>query len=233
MRVTEVAVMQKEAIVSWSGGKDSAMALYELQNNRQYNEFLVSGLLTTITKGYDRISGHGLRREVLDHQVECIGLGLHKAYISQQSSMGEYESVMEDAYVQLKGAGANAIAFGDVFLKGPKKVHTDALRRAQIGGLFPLWRRSTQQHAAKVFEAGLESIVICVDHTILDESFIGRPFDQEFVDHLPAMVDPCGENGEFHTFVVGGPMFRRQVQYALGEVVLRGSHFYCDVLYAA
>jgi uncharacterized protein (TIGR00290 family) len=191
---------------------------------------VTTGLLTTMTSGYDRVSGHGLRRDVLERQAGAIGLDLHTAYISTESTMGEYESVMEDTYAGLKARGTDSVAFGDVFLKGPKKVHSAALQNARLNGIFPLWRRSTRSHMSDLLEAGIESVVICVDAGVLDESFLARPFDRRFVDALPEGVDPCGENGEFHTFVVGGPMFRSPVQYALGEVVLRGGQYFCDVV---
>ncbi len=222
--------MARQAVISWSGGKDSAMALHKLQTHADYREFSASWLLTTMTSHYDRISGHGLRRAVLERQAESIGLHVEKVYIARQSDMHEYETVMEAAYRRYKRTGAEAVVFGDVFLKGPKKIHSAALLRADINGLFPLWHRSTKDHADEIIDVGIKAVVICVDGAALDRSFVGRKFDRSFIAALPAAADPCGENGEFHTFVYGGPMFGVEVPYRLGEVVARGSHFYCDVM---
>lgn len=222
--------MRQRVVFSWSGGKDSALALHEINTNQRYSRYIVTKLLTTVTEGYDRISGHGVRNVLLARQAASIGVNVQEAYIHQKSTMDEYESVMEEAYLNCRSAGSTTIAFGDIFLKKLQKRRLESLDKIQMAGLFPLWQRGSRQIAKDTIALGFKAYVVCVDARLLDKSFVGRCVDEDFLRQLPVGIDPCGENGEFHTFVWDGPLFREQVRCKLGDIVLRGSNFYCDVL---
>lgn len=222
--------MQKNVLLSWSGGKDSVMSLYEISTNPRYREYRVSDLVTTLTEGYDRISGHGVRRDVLERQAASLGLDVREAYISKKATMDEYESVMEEVYVEHKESGTNIVAFGDIFLKKVKNRRVDSLEKIGMKYFSPLWQREPRDLMKTFMKLGFKAFTVCVDSEVLDESFVGRAIDEDFLNQLPAEVDPCGENGEFHTFVVDGPMFEEPVSCKLGEVVLRESFYFCDLV---
>lgn len=219
--------MDKGVLLYWSGGKDSAMALYELATSEKYGAYRVTDLLTTLTHGYDRISGHGVRSALLERQTECLGLRLHKTYISKQATMREYEFVIEEALRDHKSRGTGVAATGDIFVE---KRRMAIFKKVGIKGCFPLMRANSYEHVMQFITLGFKAYVVCVDSAALPESFVGRVVDREFVDQLPVGVDPCGENGEFHTFVFDGPLFREPVRCRLGEVVFRESLYFCDVL---
>jgi len=216
-------------LIYWSGGKDSAMALYEVNTNKRYCGCRITSLLTTLTEGYDRISGHGVRRSLLEHQASCLGLSLHKTYIPQRATMDQYESVIEEALLVHKGTGTNIAVTGDIFVE---KRRMAIFKKTGMRGCFPLMLNNTRDHVMRFVELGFKAYVVCVDSAILDDSFVGRIIDEPFLNELPTGVDPCGEHGEFHTFVFDGPIFKEPVKCKLGGVVLRESFYFCDVTLA-
>ena len=214
-------------LVSWSGGKDSCFALYETQRAPEYR---VAALLTTLTRDFDRVSMHGVRRELLEEQAASLGLPLHKVFISKDASNDEYEMKMGEALAEYRGQGIDSIVFGDLFLADIRAYRENFLARQAMHGLFPVWKRDTLNFIREFIELGFKTIVTCVDSKVLDESFVGKTIDEAFLSSLPEGVDPCGENGEFHTFVFDGPIFARAVEFSLGEIVLRESFWFCDLV---
>jgi len=219
--------MAEKVLLSWSGGKDSALTLYEIQKNRDWQ---IAGLLTTVTEGYDRISMHGVRRILLERQAQSIGLPLQKLFISNNATNEEYETKMREALMELKGYGLSSVAFGDIFLQDVRKYREDNLARLGMKGIFPLWEIDTSELAKIFIRLGFKAVVTCVDSKVLDQSFASRIIDEQFLAELPSRVDPCGENGEFHSFVFDGPIFEEPISFTIGEVVLRDSFCYCDLL---
>lgn len=213
----------EKILLAWSGGKDSAMALYTLKKAGAYE---VAALLTTMTEGYDRISMHGVRRTLLEAQADSLGIPLEKIYISQRSSNEEYEARMKEKLMEYQGRGISAVAFGDIFLEDLKKYREENLAKIGMRGLFPIWKRPTAELANAFIDLGFEAIITCVDSKSLDGSFAGRRFDKKFLSDLPSAVDPCGENGEFHSFVCGGPLFRQKIPFDIGEIALREERFF-------
>ena len=220
--------MNEKVILSWSGGKDSAMALYELQKTNSYD---ISALLTTVTKDYDRISMHGVRRLLLERQAEALGVPLLKVYITKDASNDEYEKEMREKLVDRRSNGNLSVAFGDIFLEDLKKYREENLSRIGMKGIFPIWKRDTTELANTFTNLGFKAVVTCVDSKVLDKEFVGRVYDKQFLADLPPGADPCGENGEFHSFVYDGPIFRDKIAFTTGEVVLRDKRFYfCDLI---
>jgi uncharacterized protein (TIGR00290 family) len=218
----------EKILFTWSGGKDSALALYELQKSRQFE---IAALITTVTTDYDRISMHGVRNVLLKQQVESLGLPLETIQISKESSNQEYEAKISDIFKLYREKGVFSVAFGDIFLADLRKYREDNLAKVGLKGLFPLWKRDTEDLALKFIELGFKAVISCVDSEFLDRSFAGRAFDKKFLSDLPENVDPCGENGEFHSFVFDGPIFRDKILYEEGNIVLRNNRFYyCDLL---
>jgi uncharacterized protein (TIGR00290 family) len=223
--------MKDRAILAWSGGKDSALALYEL--TRQDSIEIVA-LLTTVTEGYDRISMHGVRRELLAEQAQALGYPLDEVSIPQQCTNEMYEQRMGQALEKYRQSGIAQAAFGDLFLQDVRVYREERLSRIGMRGIFPLWGRDTSETARQFVQLGFRAVVVCVDTQALDRGFAGREYDQDFLKDLPGQVDPCGENGEFHTFVYAGPLFRTPVQVERGEKILRENRFYyCDLLAAS
>ena len=213
-------------LMSWSGGKDSCFALYEIQRAESYR---VAALLTTVTKDYDRISMHGVRRVLLEKQAMSLGLPLHQVLISKDATNEEYEAEMVEAFSAYRGKGIDSIVFGDLFLEDIRTYREQFLARHKMHGLFPVWKRDTSSFIKDFIELGFKAVVTCVDSKILDQSFTGRLIDEAFLSSLPADVDPCGENGEFHSFVFDGPIFSRAVKFAIGDTVLREGFWFCDL----
>jgi uncharacterized protein (TIGR00290 family) len=217
-------------ILSWSGGKDSALALAALQDDPA---FRVVGLLTTITTGYDRISVHGVRRTLLAAQEHAIGLPVHEIVIEPQSSNAAYDAAVERALgdVRRRYPDVRRIAYGDLFLEDVRRYREERLAPLGFEGYFPLWGRPTPALAREFIDRGFQARLVCVDTTQLEAGFAGRTFDAALLEELPPSVDPCGERGEFHTFVSAGPGFARPIEYDVGEVVLRDGRFaYCDLV---
>jgi len=220
--------MAEKIIFTWSGGKDSAMALYELQRTHSYE---VSALLTTITEDYERISMHGVRRILLERQADSLGLSLEKVFISKNTSNEEYESKMQEALIKYRATGVSSVVFGDIFLEDLRKYREDNLSKVDMKGIFPIWKRDTTELAHTFIDLGFKAVVTCVDSNVLDKKFVGRVFDEQFLSELPSTVDPCGENGEFHSFVYDGPIFRERIAFTMGDIVLRDNRFYfCDLI---
>lgn len=218
----------KKIVYSWSSGKDSAMALHELMKSADCE---IASLLTVVTKDYGRISMHGVREELLDLQAVSIGLPLEKIFITKRSGNEEYESLMREALMRHKKDGVKAVAFGDIFLEDLRKYREDRLREVGLEAVFPIWKRDTRELAGSFIEAGFKAIITCVDTKVLDKKFSGRLFDRQFLSELPANVDPCGENGEFHSFVYDGPIFKDPIPCITGEKVVRDERFYyTDIL---
>jgi uncharacterized protein (TIGR00290 family) len=220
--------MTEKVLFIWSGGKDSAIALYELQNARGYE---ISALLTTVTKDYDRISMHGVRRTLLEQQADSLDYRLEKVFISESASNEEYEAKMQEVLEKYLKTGVSTVAFGDIFLEDLRKYREDNLSKIGMKAIFPIWKRNTTELARAFIGLGFEAVITCVDSQVLDKKFVGRRFDERFLSELPLGIDPCGENGEYHSFVYNGPNFRKRLLYDLGEVVFRNNRFYfCDLV---
>lgn len=215
--------------LSWSGGKDSALALYEL---RERSGPAPGALITTLTADYGRISMHGVRRELLVRQAEAVGLPLVEVEIPAGCSNEVYEQRLGQALAEAPLADAETIAFGDLFLADIRAYREERLRRVGKQATFPLWGRDTGALAREFITAGFEAILVCIDPGRLHPSFAGRPFDAQLLADLPPGVDPCGENGEFHTFVHAGPVFSHPIACQTGETVMRDGFVFCDVVAA-
>lgn len=211
----------------WSGGKDSAMALHTLL---QQEDVRVAGLLTTVTEGFERVSMHGVRRELLHRQARSIGLPLQEVRIPPQCVNPVYEARMEGAMRSAVQQGIRRVSFGDIFLEDLRAYREKNLARVGMEAIFPIWKRDTRELARHFVGLGFRARAVCVDPRILDRSFAGRELDESFFRDLPAGADPCGENGEFHTFVYDGPIFQKPVKCRPGEVVERDSFVFCDLL---
>jgi uncharacterized protein (TIGR00290 family) len=214
-------------VFSWSGGKDSAMALHSLLHNP---EFQVIALLTTVTEGFDRISMHGVRRELLHRQAESIGLPVEEVLIPPQCVNATYESRMAEAVLRFRDGGVKHFGFGDIFLRDLRKYREEKLMREGMTALFPLWEIDTRELASRFVQRGFRATTVCVDPSKLDKSFAGRELNFAFFRELPAAVDPCGENGEFHTFVHDGPIFKTSIRVRTGQIVERDNFVFCDLL---
>lgn len=212
---------------SWSGGKDSCLALAELLADATQS---VAALLTTVTEGYDRVSMHGVRRALLHQQVDALGLPLHVVSIPQSASNSVYEARMEAAFERFRTHGVTTIAFGDLFLEDIRRYREQWLARTGMTPIFPLWHRDTGELARRFIDQGFKAVLTCVDTRVLDRSFAGRDFDHTLLADLPPTADPCGENGEFHTFVFGGPIFHRDVPLKRGDVVQRDAWCFRDLV---
>lgn len=219
---------KEKIIVSWSAGKDSALALHELMRIRLYE---IVSLITTVTEDYERISMHGVRRILLERQADSLGLPLEQVYIAKNCSNDEFESKMRKVLLKYHDKGVSAVAFGDIFLEDLRKYREEKLSLIGLKGIFPLWEKNTRELAGKILSLGFDAVVTCVDSQFLDKTFVGRKFDEQFLSALPATVDPCGENGEFHSFVYNGPIFRYCIEHHIGEIVLRDNRFFfCDLM---
>ncbi len=218
---------REKAVVSWSSGKDSALALHEVQRS---GDVEVVGILTTITEEFGRVSMHGVRETLLDRQVEALGLRGWKVPIPSPCPNEVYESEMARALAEVRELGVRTVVFGDLFLEEIRRYRETQLTRVGMRGLFPLWGRDTPALAREMLEAGIRARVTCIDPKKLDRSFAGRSFDAAFLADLPEGVDPCGENGEFHTFAWSGPMFSGSIAIEVGEVVERDGFVFADLL---
>jgi uncharacterized protein (TIGR00290 family) len=224
----ENAQTSRPVVSCWSGGKDSCFALYEILKTRR-----VEALLTTLTRDYDRISMHGVRRVLLQRQAERLGLPLSEVFISKGASNDEYEARMGEAFQAIREGGTDEIVFGDLFLEDIRAYRDQLLGRFGMKALYPVWGRDTAALIREFLALGFKTAVVCVDPKKLDRSFAGRVIDEQFLADLPAQVDPCGENGEFHTFVFDGPIFRKPVDFTFGEIVERDSFWFADLIPAA
>jgi len=217
----------KKVLVSWSSGKDSALALYEIQKSQRYE---IVSLLTTITEGYDRVSLHGVPRTLVEQQAESLGLPLHKVFIPRDCSNEEYQSIMNDTLLKFKEKGISLVVFGDIFLEWVKEYRENNLSKLGMKPLLPVWGRDTDELTQSFIASGFKAVITCVDTRVLDKKFLGRIIDKDFLAQLPPKVDKGGENGEFHSFVFDGPIFKKSIAYKLGKQVSKNSYHFCDLL---
>lgn len=218
----------ENVLVSWSGGKDSTLALHEILKNPGYQ---IAALFTTVTEDYDRISMHGVRRILLERQVASLGFPLEKVFIPKNASNTEYEANMGQMLTKYKEKGITSVVFGDIFLEDLRQYREEKLATLEMNGIFPLWKRDTQELAHSLIALGFKAITTCVDIHTLGQQFVGRVIDEQFLSELPPTVDACGENGEYHSFVYDGPMFKEKIACTPGSIELRDDRFcYCDLL---
>jgi uncharacterized protein (TIGR00290 family) len=219
---------KEPVVMSWSGGKDSAMAAHQLLASQKYE---IAALLTTVTEGFDRISMHGVRRELLERQAAAMAMPLHTMMIPQNCPNEVYEARLREALAGFRARGIAKVAFGDLFLEEVKRYRDERLPQAGMTGLYPIWRRDTAELVRTFIGLGFKAILSCVDTQAIDASFAGREIDAALLRDLPAQADPCGENGEYHSFVYAGPLFKQPIACKSGERTLREGRFnYCDIL---
>ena len=218
--------MKQPIAMCFSGGKDSVMALHQI---RERGEHQVATLLTTVTDAYDRVSMHGVRRSLLREQADALGVPLTEVVLPPTPSNAVYEQGMGEAFARLKADGIGCVAFGDIFLQDLKDYRERQLAAHGLEGLFPLWGRPTAALARSFIQEGFRAVTVCVEKAMLDASFAGRPFDDAFLADLPAEADPCGEYGEFHTFVFDGPGFSRPIAVSCGVTVERDGFVFRDL----
>jgi uncharacterized protein (TIGR00290 family) len=218
--------MRAPILLSWSGGKDSSLSLHAL---RSLPDFEPVGLLTTVTAEYDRVSIHGVRRELLKRQADSIGLPLHEVPIPKDCSNQVYEDRLSAVLRKIRAEGIDHVAFGDLFLEDIRAYRERQMAALGLTPVFPVWGLDTAALARDFLRLGFRAHLVCVDSEALDPAFAGRPFDDDLLRDLPAGVDPCGENGEFHTFVHAGPVFREPLKIRLGQVEERGRFWFRDV----
>jgi uncharacterized protein (TIGR00290 family) len=215
-----------KSALSWSGGKDSALTLWTLSSDLGLEP---DALITTVTEHYDRVSMHGVRRSLLRRQADAVGIPLVEITIPPNCISELYEERMTEAFSRPPLQEVDEVAFGDLFLEDVRAYRESRLKAAGKSAAFPLWHRDTTQLARGFVDAGFDALLVCVDPSKLDPCFAGRPFDHRLLDELPASVDPCGENGEFHTFVSAGPIFRVPIPCQVGTVVMRGGFVFADI----
>jgi uncharacterized protein (TIGR00290 family) len=220
-------VTRSRAIVSWSTGKDSALALYDVLKTKKFE---ILSLLTTVSDAFHRVSMHGVREELLNLQSESLGLQVEKVLIPYPCPNDVYERKMRDALLKFKSKGLTNVVFGDLFLEDIRKYREEKLTGVGITPIFPLWKQDTSRLAKRMLEVGFRAVITCVDPKKLDTKFAGRQFDESFLEELPFGVDPCGENGEFHTFVYDGPIFEKPIDITMGDRVMRDGFQFVDVL---
>lgn len=209
--------MKKPIILAWSGGKDSSFALHQLQQDPTVE---VKYLLTTLNAEFKRISMHGVQETLLDAQSESIGIPLLKVWI-HEASYEAYETQMEKALLAAKAEGIDTVAFGDIFLEDLRKYREDNLAKVDMKALFPLWKRDTNQLSKEFISAKFRTILCCTNDAYMGEETVGSEFTDSFLADLPSNCDPCGENGEFHTFCFDGPIFSFPIAFTLGEKVYK------------
>ncbi|MCM5664420.1 Dph6-related ATP pyrophosphatase [Galbibacter mesophilus] len=210
--------MPNKTYFNWSTGKDSALALYKILQQSAFN---IDLLVTTVNSDLNRVSMHGLRNDLLYKQAESIGIPLKTIELSGDVSMKTYDKVMKNAMNELKQKGFTHTVFGDIFLEDLKTYRESKLHEVGVEPIFPLWKLDTKELLKEFLALGFKAITVSVNAKLLDETFVGRVLDHQFLEDLPENVDPCGENGEFHTFVFDGPIFKNPVNYEIGEKVLK------------
>jgi uncharacterized protein (TIGR00290 family) len=220
--------MAKGVLMAWSGGKDSALALGKV---RAMDGYEVKALLTTVTADFDRISMHGVRRALLHAQASSLGLPLEEVWIPKDASNEVYEAQMKAVLLKHRDdEGVVDVVFGDLFLQDIRRYREERLGQVGMRGLFPLWGLDTGKLSLELIERGFRAVVCCTDPSRLGKEFCGKEFDRSFLESLPPGVDPCGENGEFHTFTYAGPIFKNEVAITKGEVVFRDGFYFADLL---
>lgn len=219
--------MTQRVLLSWSSGKDSAWTLHVLQ---QQPDVEIVGLLTTLNETADRVAMHAVRHDILRAQAESIGLPLWPVMLPYPCPNTEYEQRMAAAMQRAEDEGVTHVAFGDLFLEDVRDYRISNFENSMLEPIFPIWKEPTATLARQMVDVGFEAYVTCVDPKQLDGAFVGRKFDHQLLDDLPEGVDACGENGEFHTCVLDGPMYRLPVKAALGETVERDGFFFADLI---
>ncbi|AGA79970.1 diphthine--ammonia ligase [Echinicola vietnamensis] len=207
-----------KSVFNWSGGKDSALALHHVLKD---DSITVDSLLTTINGHHQRISMHGVRRELLHAQAKSIGIPLDELLLPEMPSMDTYNLLMGEKMDAFKRAGITESIFGDIFLEDLKQYREEKLAQKGLKARFPLWKRDTSELIREFLDLGFKTVVVCIKDTVVPEEFLGRVIDLDFIKDLPSAIDPCGENGEFHTFVFDGPIFTSAIPFTFGEKVLR------------
>jgi len=203
---------------NWSSGKDSALALYYLLQDKAYH---VEQLITTVSSTYNRVSMHGLRTELLLAQTKALNIKASLIELPDMPSMETYESIMLESVSKLKQNGFTQSAFGDIFLEDLRTYRENNLAKHNIKTVFPIWKKDTKTLLTEFLNLGFKTIVVCAQSKYFDQDFVGTIIDEHFIDHLPEGVDPCGENGEFHTFCFDGPIFKNPISFSIGEKVYR------------
>lgn len=216
-----------KAFLSWSSGKDAAFALHEVRSSASAR---IVGVLTALNETSDRVQTHGVRHGLLDRQVEALGLPAVKVMLPSPCPNAVYEARMEEAFDRLKAEGVRHVVYGDLFLEDIRAYRKKQVEAAGMQALFPLWGRDTRDLARAMVASGLKACVACVDTKRLDRSFAGRSFDENFLRDLPAGIDPCGENGEFHTVVTASPIFAAPIATSIGEIVEKDGFAFADVI---
>jgi uncharacterized protein (TIGR00290 family) len=204
--------------MNWSGGKDSGLALYKVLKEKKYH---VNCLLTSVSEGFNRVSMHGVRTALLEKQAEMLKLPLVKISLPEEASILVYNNKMESTLIKLKDRGICVSIFGDIFLEDLRQYREEQSAKLKIRSIFPLWKRSTSGLMREFISLGFKAVVVCVNDAFLDKSFLGRELDEAFLNDLPAGVDPCGENGEYHSFVYDGPIFKEKIGFSKREIVYR------------
>ncbi len=220
---------------NWSSGKDSALALYYLLQDKNYS---IDCLLTSVNSHYNRVSMHGLRKELLQQQIEAVGIPGITIELPAQPTNAEYETIMKGKVENLLAEGYEYAAFGDIFLEDLKTYRENQLKPFSIKTVFPIWKKDTKELMNQFIDLGFKAITVCIDGSKLDKSFVGRIIDHDFINDLPKDVDICGENGEFHTFCFDGPYFKQPVQFTKGETIMReydtngfkSQYWFCDLI---
>ena len=219
--------MKRKALMSWSSGKDSAWALHKLQKNPEID---LVGLFCTVNKEFDRVAMHGVRVELLQKQAKSIGLPLVIIEIPYPCSNVEYEKIMGQFVDRAKIDNIEYFAFGDLFLEDIRNYREEKLKGSGIKPIFPIWGIPTDKLSREMISSGLRSVITCINPKQIPKEFVGREFDESFLDSLPEAIDPCGENGEFHSFAFDGPMFKEQIEIFVGDIVHRDDFVFADVL---
>ena len=212
--------MIPKAIFCWSGGKDSALALYHILQKSNYE---VVALLTTLNEQYNRISMHGVQEALLEKQIQAIGLPLIKMYV-REGNNAEYEKNMEKLLLEYKSRGVSYVIFGDIFLEDLRDYREKNLAKIGLKGVFPLWKKDTKKLVHDFLHLGFKTIICCVNDALLNEKHVGKELTRDFIHKLPPTVDPCGENGEFHSFCYDGPLYKHPVKFSVGEKTYRPLH---------
>jgi len=222
--------MKEKVIISWSGGKDSALSLYKVIHDDTLEPV---GLLTTLTEGYDRVSLHGVRRSLVERQASALGMALHKVFIPKDCSNKDYEKIMREVISGYKNEEIKGFVFGDIFLEDVRKYREERLLSEGFKAYFPLWGKNTENLVHQFIKLGFKTVTCCVDGDVLNPSYVGRNLDEKFLDDLPSSVDPAGENGEYHSFVYDGPIFSEPIPIKIGRTVKRDlqgkTFYYCDL----
>ncbi|MGL4855112.1 MAG: ATP-binding protein [Lentisphaeria bacterium] len=219
--------MKKKVLLSWSSGKDSAWALKVLNESPNYQ---VVGLFTTVNEKFERVAMHAVRENLLKQQAQAVGLPLKILYIPFPCSNEQYEQVMKNYISEVENDDIEIMAFGDLFLNDVRNYREEKLKNTKITPIFPLWGSNTSTLAIEMIDAGVKTTLTCVDSRKLDPTFSGQFFSKELINKLPNDVDPCGENGEFHTFVSDGPMFHYPLKIKLGDTINRDGYIFTDIL---